>query len=196
MSSTKVLTVLACWESLISCQTVRKSHQQVKMIVMHGIEELIDDAKKKFLVQWVIARWEMHLAVMLSSVCSGSCHPFVFNLHGAKTFRAKGREKRNNHIAKSNCSKRSSHGKHKIERKGSLFSCGIDLWGLHRIQCMCVEWLQWECSCMPFAVLNSEWSYSNSSGALLVPTHCPIHLLHMTHHCIPITSGGQLIYHW
>ena len=78
---------------------------------MSSIKKLINHVKKKFLVQRVITRREIHLAAMIDSILTVACHPTMFHFHGAKIFCVERREKRDNHIATSNCSKRSRHGK-------------------------------------------------------------------------------------
>ena len=49
--------------------------------------------------------------MVLEGVCAVARRPSVFNFHGANFCRTKGREKRDNCIAKSNCRKRSRNGK-------------------------------------------------------------------------------------
>ena len=126
---------------------------------MRSIKELINNAKKKFLVQWVITRWEICLAAVIDSIHAVACRPMMFHFHGAKIFRAERREKRDNCIAKSNCGKRSRHGElfqfercfHRFNPTAVKLICRTCV-GF----CVCMQNDHWEKFLHAFAVLNSE----------------------------------------
>ena len=85
---------------------------------MRSIEELVNDAEELFHVRGGITRRETHLVTVIDSVLALACRPMMFHFHGAKIFRAERIEKRDNRIAKSDCSKRSRHGEQFNSRDG------------------------------------------------------------------------------
>ena len=124
---------------------------QMNLIIVCGIKELINNVEEKFLVQQIITCQETHLVMVLDGICAIACHPSVFNFHGANLFCTEGREKRDNRIAKSDCSKMCRHGEwfNSGDKSATFclttvgFTCGVCaefsacMWNVHRGKSLC-----------------------------------------------------------